>query len=100
MPHRQLPVFFCFWFQKRKKINILGIVRDKSQSQYFTVGNTELEYETKGSHQGATPPGRVANPSPRLGGCGHPGCPCLSSLPIIIPRYQNLKYLIDLPRNS
>src|SRR3954463_16097747 len=54
---------------KGKKINILGIGRDKRKSQYFTVGNTKLEYEGEGSHRGATPPG------PRLGGCGRPGCP-------------------------
>src|SRR3954465_1673925 len=44
--------------------------RQKPKS-IFTVGKTELEYETQGerkeSHQGATPPGRAANPSPRLG---------------------------------
>src|SRR4051812_21534109 len=63
-----------FWFQKRQKINILGIGWDKSQSQYFTVGNTEPEYETEGIHQGATPlaawPGLAC-----AWGCGHPGCP-------------------------
>ncbi len=37
-------------------MNILGIGRDKSQSQYFTVGDTNPEDETEGRHEVATPP--------------------------------------------
>ena len=46
-------------------MNILGIGRDKSQSQYFTEGNTELEDETERGQGLATPPGRAARPGPR-----------------------------------
>src|SRR3954468_23198063 len=53
---------------ERQKINVLGIGRDKSQSQYFTVGNTKPEYETEGTHQGATLLGRAGGPTLRLGG--------------------------------
>src|SRR3954468_17472300 len=50
--------FLLFLVPERQKINILGIGRDKSQSRYFTVGNTNLEVETEGSHGVATPPRR------------------------------------------
>src|SRR3954463_910457 len=96
MPRCQLHVFFCFWFQKRQKINILGIGRDKSQSQYFTVGNTEPEDETEKRHQGPHPLDRAWG-----GGVRPPWVPpCLASSHIRIPRYQNPKYPINLPRNS
>ena len=38
-------------------MNILGIGRDKSQSQYFTEGHTEPEYETE---SGQGPPHHLA----------------------------------------
>ena len=53
---------------------MVGIGWDKSQSQYFTVGNTKPEYETEGSHPGATPwPHGWPLPAPM--GCSRPGCP-------------------------
>ena len=72
-----MPVVFSLLYLvlERQKINILGIGRDKIQSQYFNVGNTKLEYETEEAHQGATPPGRVGGPTPCLGGCSRPGGP-------------------------
>src|SRR3954465_11825553 len=48
-------LFLLFLVPERQKINILGIGWDKSQSQYFDVGNTKPEYETEETHQGATP---------------------------------------------
>src|SRR4051812_7403157 len=100
MPQCQLPVFCCFLFQKSQKMNILRIGRDKSQSQYFTEGNTELEVETKEGLEGATHPGRVARPGPCLGVQPPRAPPRPPSSPIRIPRYLNPKYPINLPRNT
>src|SRR3954470_20191392 len=78
MPQCQFSVFFCFWFQKWQKINIPQIGRDKSQSQYFTVGNMEPEDETEEGLEGDTPPGRAARPGPCLGGAAASGTPSTS----------------------
>ena len=40
-------------------MNILRIGRDKSQSQFFTEGHQEPEYETEGGWAQATPPSRA-----------------------------------------
>src|SRR3954470_20342236 len=74
--HSELPLFCCFWFQKSQKMNILGIGQDKSQSQYFTMGNTEPEDETEEYLEGATHPGRAAWPAP--GGAAASGTPSAS----------------------
>src|SRR5215216_2184130 len=97
MPLCQLPVLFCFWFQKRQKMNILGIGWNKIQSQYFTVGNTEPEDETEEGLEGATHPGHAARPGPRPGVRPPRAPPRPPSSPIRIPRYLNRKYPINLP---
>ena len=56
-------------------MNILGIGRDKSQSQYFTEGDTEPEDETERGQRPATPPGRAARPSLRQGVVWPPRAP-------------------------
>src|SRR3954468_8653466 len=50
--------FLLFLVPERQKINILGIGRDKSQSQYFTVGTTKSKGETERRARAASPPGR------------------------------------------
>src|SRR3954471_17408390 len=97
--HNASCLFSSIFGSKRQKINILEIGRDKSQSQYFTVGNTKPEYETEEIHQGATPPGRAGGSTPRLGGAAALATPCLASSPIKTPRCLNPKYLINIPRN-
>ena len=63
-----------FVFQKSCTGNILGIGRNKSQSQYFTVTKTKSEGETKRSHRGAKPPLGAARPGPApRHGVAHPG---------------------------
>ena len=56
-------------------MNILGIGRDKSQSQFFTEGDTEPEYETERGqgrpHHLAAWPGLAR----ARGWCGHLGHP-------------------------
>ena len=56
-------------------MNILGIGRDKSQSQFFTEGDMEPEYETERGQRATTPPGRVAQPGPRQGVVWPPPAP-------------------------
>ena len=46
-------------------MNILGIGRDKSQSQYITDGDTKPEYEMERGQGPDTPPGHTARPGPR-----------------------------------
>ena len=100
-PQCQLPVFCCFWFQESQKMNILGIGRDKSQSQFFTEGHPEPEYEMEKGHRAATPPGRVARPGPRQGVVWPAQAPHRPLLPPIrCPRYRNPKYPIKIPRKS
>ena len=70
--------FLLFLVPVRQKINILGIGRDKSQSQYFTMGNTKPEYETGEGLEGATHPGCMGGPTPLLGGAATPSTPSAS----------------------
>ena len=75
MPQCQFPVFCCFWFQKSCTGNILGIGRNKSRSQYFTVTKTKSEGETKGGTRVPRPPLGAAWPGPRLGMVWAPQAP-------------------------
>ena len=70
--------FLLFFVPERQKINILEIRRDKIQSQYFTVGNTKPEDETKEGLEGATHPGHVARLGPCLGGAAASDTPSAS----------------------
>ena len=54
--------FLLFLVPGSQKMNILGIGRDKSQSQFFTKGGTEPEYETEREQRAATPPSCMARP--------------------------------------
>ena len=60
-----------FLFQKSYTGNILGIERNKSQSQYLFEDNTESTGEPEGHQEVATPPGGA--PLGHAGeGCGAP----------------------------
>src|SRR4051812_217735 len=93
---------------------LLFLVPKKAENQYsrnWTVQKPKSIFYC-GEHEarvrdGEEPPGGhtpwprgLGGPAPGGGGCGHPGCPCLASLPIRSPRYQNPKYPINLSRNS
>ena len=82
-------------------MNILGIGRDKSQSNYFSGRDQVPEYETEKGQGATTPPGRTARPGP----CQGVVCPTLAPprpllLPIYCPRDENPKYPIKNPRKS
>src|SRR3954471_6140485 len=92
--HNASCLFSSIFGSKRQKINILGIGRDNSQSQYFTVGNTKPEYKTEGSHQGATPLAARLGPAHAWGCASALAAPCLDSSPIKTPQGKNPKYPI------
>src|SRR3954471_16494060 len=75
--HSASCMFLLFLVPERQKINILGIGRDKSQSQYFTVGDTKSRGETERRHRVAKPTLGAGGPSPRLGRV----CPLVASQP-------------------
>ena len=82
-------------------MNNLGIGPDKSQSQYFTEGNTEPEDETERGQGPATPPGHAARPGPRQGVVWWLPAPPRPLLPpISCPRDENPKGPIKNPRKS
>ena len=57
--------FLLFLVPGSQKMNILVIGWDKSQSRYFTEGDTEPEYETERGQGPLTPPGHATRPGPR-----------------------------------
>ena len=82
-------------------MNILGIGREKSQSRFFTEGDTEPEYETERGQRAATPPGHAARLGPRQGVVWPAQAPRWPHLPPIrCPRVKNPKYPIKNPRKS
>src|SRR3954470_10339110 len=94
--------FLLFLVPGRQKINILGIGRDKSQSQYFTVGDTKSRGETERQTRVAKPPLPLgaARVGPCLGRVWPPWLPpSLASSPIRSPRCRNPRHLIKTPRN-
>ena len=82
-------------------MNILEIGRDESQSQFFTEGHTEPEYETERGQGLATPPGRTTRLGPRQGVVWPTPAPPRPLLPpISFPRDENPRYPIKKPQKS
>src|SRR3954464_10721764 len=67
--HSASCLFSSVFGSRRQKINILGIGRDKSQSQYFIVGDMKSRGETERRVRDATPPRRGC-PTHTWVGCG------------------------------
>src|SRR3954464_6135072 len=83
--------FLLFLVPERQKINILGIGRDKIQSQYFTVGVTKSRGETDRRSRATTPHPRHGWSLPcACVGCGTSGrLPASPPAPIRSPRGEN-----------
>jgi hypothetical protein len=100
MPQCQFPIFAIFVFQKSYIGNILRIGRNKSQNSYFSRHETKSEDETEGHQRAAAPCHGLGHPRPRRAVVWAPGQLLGTALPpIYSPRWENLKDLINFPRN-